>query len=350
MIKITVKASSAYDILIGKGLLDKCGEIISELTKSKKCAVVTDTTVDGLYGSKILDALKKSGFNAVKFAVPAGEESKSHQQLIGLYNFLSENDITRSDFLIALGGGVVGDLTGYCAATYLRGVDYVQIPTTLLAQVDSSVGGKTAVNIDAGKNLVGCFKQPIAVVADTDTLSTLSEDIFADGMGEVVKYGMIRSSSLFEKLSHGRTKENIGEIIAECVGIKSDVVENDELDTGERMILNFGHTFGHAIEKYMGYGVVPHGKAVAMGMYMISRAAENRSLTQKGVSEKLKACLKANFLPFFSDIDRDSLYSLSIGDKKRTSDKIRVIVCPEIGKSEIVTLSLNEYKNLLELI
>ncbi len=350
MRKICVKTASAYDILIGKGLLDKCGELVSNATDAKKCAVVTDETVDVLYGRKVLDSLNKSGFNAVKFVVPSGEASKSHQQLIGLYNFLSENDITRSDLLIALGGGVVGDLTGYCAATYLRGVDYVQIPTTLLAQVDSSVGGKTAVNINAGKNLVGCFKQPLLVIADTDTLSTLSDDIFAEGMGEVIKYGMIRSASLFEKLSGGIAKENIEDIIAECVSIKRDVVQNDEFDTGERMILNFGHTLGHAIEKYMGYGTVPHGKAVAMGMYMITLAAEKQGKVQKGTSEKLKSCLEANSLPFFSDISADSLYSLSVGDKKRTSDKIRIIICHQTGKSEVLTLSLKEYKDLLELI
>lgn len=350
MIKLNVKTSTSYDILIGKGLLNQCGEFISALIKSKKCAIVTDRTVNELYGDKVLDALKKSGFNAVKFVVPVGEASKSHTQLIELYNYLSENDITRTDFLIALGGGVVGDLTGYCAATYLRGVNYVQIPTTLLAQVDSSVGGKTAVNIEAGKNLVGCFKQPVLVLADTETLSTLSEDIFADGMGEVVKYGMIRSSSLFEKLSEGGAKRNIEEIIAECVRIKSDVVGNDEFDTGERMILNFGHTFGHAIEKYMGYGAIPHGKAVAVGMYMITHAAEKQGRVQTGVSEKLRLCLKANSLPFSSDIASDKLYNLSIGDKKRTSDKIRVIICPEIGKSSIITMTLNEYKEFLELI
>lgn len=353
MTKIHVKGSASYDILIEGGLLEKCGELISDVVKSKKCAVVTDDIVDGLYGDKTVKGLENSGFKVVKFVFPNGERSKSHEQLIALYNFLSENDITRTDFLVALGGGVVGDLTGYCAATYLRGIDYVQIPTTLLAQVDSSVGGKTAVNIEAGKNLVGCFKQPKLVIADTDTLSTLSGDIFADGMGEVVKYGMIRSKSLFDKLSEGNIRENaslLNGVIAECVSIKRDVVQNDEFDTGERMILNFGHTFGHAIEKYMGYGNIHHGKAVAIGMQMITEAAEKKGSVQKGVSEKLSLCLKANSLPFSSDIASDKLYNLSIGDKKRTSDKIRVIICPEIGKSSIITMTLNEYKEFLELI
>lgn len=348
MITVNVNASKKYNILIGKGLLDECGELISKVEKSKKCAIVTDDIVDGLYGRKTVESLEKSGFTVSKFVIPNGEASKSHEQLISIYNFLTEKDITRTDFLIALGGGVVGDLTGFCAATYLRGVDYIQIPTTLLAQVDSSVGGKTAVNIKAGKNLVGAFKQPALVIADTDTLSTLSDEIFADGMGEVVKYGMIRSKSLFEKLSKGNPHNFIEEIIAECVEIKRDVVENDEFDTGERMILNFGHTFGHAIEKYAGYGAVPHGKAVAIGMYMITAAAEKQGLTEIGTAEKLKKCLEANSLPYKYDISREKLYSLSLGDKKRTSDKIRVVICPGVGSSKAVTLSLDEYREFLE--
>lgn len=353
MIKINVKSSLCYDILIDGGLLEKCGELVSPAVRSKRCAVVTDDTVDGFYSERVIESLEKSGFKAVKFVVPHGEKSKSHGQLLSLYGFLSENDITRTDFLIALGGGVVGDLTGYCAATYLRGIDYIQIPTTLLAQVDSSVGGKTAVNIDAGKNLVGCFKQPKLVIADITALSTLSDEIFADGMGEVVKYGMIRSSPLFEKLMKGNIRENpalLNEVIAECVSIKRDVVQNDEFDTGERMILNFGHTFGHAIEKYMGYGSIPHGKAVAIGMYMITKAAERDGRTEKGTAEKLKKCLEANSLPFRSDIDAEKLYALSAGDKKRTSDKIRIVLCPEAGKSVILPMTLGEYKKFLELI
>lgn len=350
MKKITVNAHTSYEILIDSGLLNKCGELISKVEKSKKCAIITDDIVDRLYGQQAVNSLNNSGFTVSKFVIPNGEPSKSHEQLISAYNFLCENDITRTDFIIALGGGVVGDLTGFCAATYLRGIDYVQIPTTLLSQVDSSVGGKTAVNIDSGKNLVGAFKQPSLVITDTDTLSTLSDDIFADGMGEVVKYGMIRSASLFEKLSKENPKEIIKDIIAECVEIKRDVVQNDEFDTGERMILNFGHTFGHAIEKAAGYGVIPHGKAVAIGMYMITSAAEKQGKAKKGTSLLLKNCLEANSLPFEYNISHNELFRLSLGDKKRTSDKIRVVICTEAGKCEILTLKLDEYKNLIELI
>lgn len=351
MKKITVNANSAsYDILIGSGLLSQCGELISEVEKSKRCAIVTDDTVDRLYGDITVKNLERSGFTVSKFVVPHGEESKSHAQLIAIYNFLCGKDITRTDFLIALGGGVVGDLTGFCAATYLRGIDYIQIPTTLLAQVDSSVGGKTAVNIESGKNLVGAFKQPALVITDTDTLSTLSEDTYAEGMGEVIKYGMIRSRTLFEKLSKGNSRQYIDEIIAECVSIKRDVVQNDEFDTGERMILNFGHTFAHAIEKHAGFGNVPHGKAVAIGMYLITSAAEKQGKVKKGTAEHLKNCLEANSMPCSYSISHDDLYRLSVGDKKRTSDKIRVIICHEPSDCEIVPLTLEQYKDLINLV
>lgn len=348
MKKITVNAHTDYDIFIGSGLLDQIGELITQTEKSKKCVIVTDSNVDPLYGGKVKSVLQKSGFTVSVFVVPAGETSKSHDQLIALYNFLTEKDITRSDFLVALGGGVVGDLTGFCAATYLRGIDYVQIPTTLLAQVDSSVGGKTAVNIDAGKNLVGAFKQPSLVITDTDTLSTLSEEIFAEGMGEVIKYGMIRSKALFNELLKGNPMDGLEEIIAECVSIKRDVVQNDEFDTGERMILNFGHTFGHAIEKKAGYGKIPHGKAVAIGMYMITAAAEKMGGAQEGTAEMLKACLRANNLPYKFDIEPNELYSLSIGDKKRTTNKTRILICPEVGRCEILPMNLAQYKDFLE--
>ncbi len=348
MKKITVNASTKYDVLVGKGLLKQCGELISTVVRSRKCAVVTDDIVDKLYGEETTSALERSGFSVAKFVVPNGETSKSHEQLIKIYNFLSENDITRSDFIIALGGGVVGDLTGFCAASYLRGIDYVQISTTLLAQVDSSVGGKTAVNIDAGKNLVGAFKQPVMVIADTDVLSTLPDEIFADGMGEVVKYGMIRSKSLFQKLCSENAHNILEDIITECISIKRDVVEADERDTGERMILNFGHTFGHAIEKYLGYGKISHGKAVSIGMYMITNAAEKQGLVKAGTTQELKKCLEVNSLPYTLDISAQDIYSLSIEDKKRTSDTIRIILCTDIGKCEIKTLKLNEYRKFLE--
>lgn len=347
MKKIHVSASSPYDIILGKGLLNECGRYISSVSKAAKIAIVTDDTVDALYSEKVTSSLLDSGFSVCKFVFPHGENSKSIQTLTELYFFLAENDITRSDLLIALGGGVVGDLCGFCAATYLRGIDFVQIPTTLLAQVDSSVGGKTAVNIPAGKNLVGAFKQPLLVISDTDTLSTLSEEIFADGMGEVIKYGVIRSEKLFSVLETGEFSDKIEDIIGECVTIKRDIVQKDEFDTGERMLLNFGHTLGHAIEKHCNFNGISHGKAVAIGMMLITNAGEKSGTVNKGTADRLKKCLISNGLPFSCDISPDILFSESTNDKKRTAEKIRIILCPCIGKSEIVTMTLDEYKKLL---
>ncbi|MBQ8435696.1 MAG: 3-dehydroquinate synthase, partial [Oscillospiraceae bacterium] len=270
---ISVKASSDYNIYIERGLLNNCGRLIADVVNTRKAAVITDDIVDGLYYKKLEKALKDEGFSVVKFVFPNGEASKSTETLNDIYNFLCENSITRSDCIIALGGGVVGDISGYAAATFLRGLKYVQIPTTLLAQIDSSVGGKTAIDLPCGKNLVGAFKQPSCVICDPDVLSTLSEKIMSDGMAEAIKYGMIRDRELFELIASHNT-ENVSsvidKIIYKCISIKRDVVENDEFDTGERMILNFGHTLGHAVERYYNYETYTHGSAVAIGMYMMT--------------------------------------------------------------------------------
>lgn len=344
---IHVSASQPYDIHIGKALLDKCGEIVRPLCKAARIAVVSDDTVFSLYGERCVSSLQNAGFSVVTFVFPHGEHSKSHETIIKLYNFLSENGITRSDALVALGGGVVGDLTGFAAASFLRGIEFVQIPTTLLAQVDSSIGGKTGINIDAGKNLVGAFKQPLAVIADTDTLSTLTDEIFADGMGEVVKYGMISSPELFELLCEGKAKENLDEIITYCAQSKVDIVTKDEKESGLRALLNFGHTLGHAIEKHCGFGGISHGKAVAIGMKMICERTEKLGITAKGVSEKLSQCLSVNNLPDNFEISNEILYKYSLGDKKRSADSISLIFCEDIGKPVIRKMSVSDFKDFI---
>lgn len=348
MKKIRVNASQPYDVIIGGGLLERCGEEIKPLVKGKKTVVVTDDTVGSIYAQAVLDSLEKAGFSAELYTFKHGEESKCAETLLGLYDFLGKNNITRSDFLVALGGGVVGDLTGFAAATYLRGIDYIQLPTSLLAQVDSSVGGKTAIDISAGKNLVGAFKQPKLVIADTNTLNTLSDDFFADGMGEVVKYGMIYSKPLFDRLKAGDVRENPEDVIAQCVDIKREVVEADEFDTGLRMILNFGHTLGHSIEKYYNYTGISHGRAVAVGMYLMTKMAEKNGLITENISEELKSCLIANNLPYEAEIDGDALFSGAVNDKKRFSDTINVILCKQIGKAEIVKLDINDFRKMIE--
>ena len=243
----------AYDIEIERGLLDRVGERCKAvLPRAKALFVVTDSTVGPLYGQRVLDSLEKAGFCAVLHTVPAGEESKCVERLQELWEAMMAARLTRTDAVVALGGGVVGDLAGFSAATVLRGVDYIQIPTTLLAQVDSSVGGKVAIDLHAGKNLAGAFWQPKGVLIDPEVLTTLTDRTFSDGMAEVIKYGCIRDRAFFDKLAAwgGRAgvMEHIEEVIHTCCDIKRKVVLNDERDTGERMVLNFGHTIGHAFE------------------------------------------------------------------------------------------------------
>lgn len=348
MKRIRINASQPYDVLIGGGLLERCGEEIKPLVKGSKTVIVTDDNVGPLYAQTVKNSLEKNGFTAELYTFRHGEESKCAQTLLDLYDFLGKNNITRSDFLVALGGGVVGDLTGFAAATYLRGIDYIQLPTSLLAQVDSSVGGKTAIDIAAGKNLVGAFKQPKLVIADVDALSTLSDDFFADGMGEVIKYGMIYSKPLFDRLKDGNVRSAPEDVIAQCVDIKREVVEADEFDTGLRMILNFGHTLGHSIEKHFNYTGFSHGRAVAAGMYLITKAAEKNGLVDGNVSEELKSCLIANGLPYEADIDGEALFSGAVNDKKRFSDTINIILCRQIGRAEIVKLGIEDFRKMIE--
>lgn len=341
MKKITVHASSEYDILIKDGILNICGDIIKEKIKAQKTAVITDDTVDALYGERVVSSLKNAGFEVIKFVFPHGEKSKNIKTLSEIYDFLCQNSITRTDCLVALGGGVVGDITGFAAATFLRGMDFVQIPTTLLAQVDSSVGGKTAVDLEGGKNLVGAFKQPVCVICDPATLKTLPPEIFSDGMGEVIKYGMIRDARLFDIIaSHNRETiwEVLTDVITSCISIKRDVVEADEFDTGERMILNFGHTLGHAIESYYHYETYSHGSAVAIGMCMMADKT-----CEPETAMKLKDCVKKYDLPVSVPTDINELVPLCGKDKKRASSQLRFIVCKNIGKAEIHTMQFDSF-------
>ncbi len=347
---VNVKASRNYPILISDGLFEQIGSHIAEAVKSRRAAVVTDDNVDREYGDAMMSSLEAAGFSAVKFVFPHGESSKSHTTLLRLYDFLAENGFTRSDMLIALGGGVVGDLTGFAAATYMRGIDFVQVPTSLLAQVDSSVGGKTAVDISGGKNLVGAFYQPCLVAADTRTLMTLTDEFFADGMAEVIKYGMIKSSELFDILADPNIDMNpasIVDIVKRCVSIKAQVVENDERDTGERVLLNFGHTLGHAIEKYYNFSGITHGAAVAIGMSVFTHLAEEKRLCKAGVADKLDALLKHYKLPTTTEAPIDVLFKYSLGDKKRSSNGIDIVICSDIGTSSAIRMSIEEYADFL---
>lgn len=344
MNKINVKTSHPYEVLIERGAVDSCGKYISEITSSRKAVIITDDIVGGLYGERVTNSLKESGFECSTFTFPNGEHSKNISVLGDIFDFLCDASITRSDILIALGGGVVGDITGFAAASYLRGIDFVQIPTTLLAQIDSSVGGKTAIDIKGGKNLVGAFKQPSLVICDSDTLKTLPREVLADGMAEAIKYGMIRDEQLFELIeSHNLDTIDtvMDKMVYTCIDIKRDVVENDEFDRGERMILNFGHTLGHALEGWHNYTDYTHGMGVAAGMCMIT------DMLAPQLSGRLKKCVCAYELPVGTDIPMSELLPFCSKDKKRESDKLSYIICNTIGKAEIMKVTVAEFSELM---
>ena len=345
MRKISINTSHPYDVLIQRGGLAKCGEYISEVTGSRRAAIITDDVVEKLHLQTALDSMKAAGFECSVFVFPNGEQSKCLETLGRIYDFLCESNITRSDIIVALGGGVVGDITGFAAATYLRGVEFIQIPTTLLSQVDSSVGGKTAIDIAGGKNLVGSFKQPALVICDSDILKTLKPETLAEGMGECIKYGMIRDEKLFE-LMESHCLENVDgimdEMVYKCVDIKRQVVENDEFDKGERMILNFGHTIGHALEGWHNYKDYAHGAGVAAGMCIIT----DRLAPQ--LSERLKKCCEAYKLPTGTDIPMSELLPFCSKDKKNEAKNINYIICNEIGRGEIVRVPFDEFCRLME--
>lgn len=351
MTVIPVSASVCYDVIVGRGLLDSAGEAVKKVTGAKKFAVVSDDNVDALYGDRLEASLKKEGFEAIRFVFPHGEASKCSDTLNLLYSFLAKNHFTRSDCIIALGGGVTGDMAGFASATYLRGMDMIQIPTSLLAQVDSSVGGKTAIDIPEGKNLVGAFKQPRLVICDISVLETLPRDFLIDGMGEVVKYGMIKSRELFDILcSHNidNIMDIIEDIVIRSVTIKRDIVNADEFDRGERMLLNFGHTLGHSIEQYYNYTGISHGRAVAAGMDMITRLAASRGMCSGETVRELDECLERYCLTPGKLPDVRELGEACLNDKKRAGDSISVIICPEAGVSEAVKMSTEEFLEFLK--
>lgn len=346
MKNIHINTSHPYNVHIERGALSESGKLISAVLKSKKAVIVTDDIVDKLYTRTLIESLENSGISADVFVFPHGEQSKNLKTLGEIFDFLCKKGITRSDFLIALGGGVVGDITGFAAACFLRGIEFVQIPTTLLAQVDSSVGGKTAVDIEGGKNLVGAFKQPALVICDSDTLFTLPEEELACGMAEVIKYGMIWDKNLFELCeSHNIADihQVMNSIVYTCVDIKRQVVENDEFDKGERMKLNFGHTIGHAIEGWHNYTNFTHGMGVSSGMCIITRR-----FCDSAIAERLEKCVEAYKLPISTEAPMNELLPFCSVDKKCDSSSISYIVCPEIGKAEIVKVSVSEFSALME--
>ncbi len=324
MKRIQVTASRNYEVLVGRGLLQELGAHIKNLTKAEKIAIVSDSNVWPLYGSKAVESLKKAGFgNIISYVFPAGEESKCGETYLALLNHLAENKLTRSDCLVALGGGVVGDMTGFVAATYLRGIDYIQIPTTVLAAVDSSVGGKTAVDLPTGKNLLGAFYQPHIVLIDPETLSTLPREVYLDGMAEVIKYAAIMDEEMYPLFDD--FNGNIDTIVARCVKNKRCIVDQDERDTGLRQLLNYGHTFGHAIELLNNFQL-GHGHCVSIGMAIMSRACVKKGMCAPECATKLISTLERAGLPTSTELTAEQIYEAMLSDKKRMGSTITLVV------------------------
>lgn len=343
---VEVDAAVRYNIVIDKGILPKSGDMIKEVTSAERVAVITDDTVDKLYSDVVMKSLSDAGFETFKFVFPHGEKSKNISTFSSILEFLAESGLTRTDALVALGGGIVGDVAGFAAASYLRGIDFIQIPTTLLACVDSSVGGKTAIDLKAGKNLAGAFYQPKLVIADFETLSTLTDGIFADGMAEVIKYGVIFDKAFFEFLRDNEAKDNLEYVITRCVELKRDIVNADEKEKGVRALLNFGHTVGHAIEKCSGYKI-PHGSAVAVGMVIISRAAYKCSFCDENCTDIIASLNKKYSLPVSTDFSASELSSAAMADKKRAGDKIKLIIPEALGNCVIKSVPTSELEKII---
>ncbi len=345
--KVTVKGvKKPYDILIGKDILNIIPDKIKEITKAKTVVIITDDIVDGLYSQKVLKILQNAGFNTLKFVFPHGENHKTMATVCEILEFMAGNNVTRSDLIIALGGGIVGDVSGYVASSYLRGIDYFQIPTTFLASIDSSVGGKTGVNLKSGKNLAGAFYQPRLVVCDTITFNTLSKENFKEGMAEAIKYGVICDKELFDLLI---TNEgwDIESVIERCVSIKAKIVAEDEFDTGKRQLLNFGHTIGHAIEKTTDFKI-SHGIAVGIGMAMISKISDSLGWSKEETHSQIIKCLKSNNIPTNTDVKTEELLSVILKDKKINADTINLIIPKKIGNCVIKTINVSKLKEVLE--
>lgn len=337
---IRVPASKEYEVIIGSGILPSLGGRCVDLLGKSRAAVITDSNVAPLWLDKTVDSLKGAGIDVITYIFPAGEESKSKETLFDILEFMAENRLTRSDFAVALGGGVTGDMTGLAASLYLRGIPFVQVPTTLLAAVDSSVGGKTAVNLTAGKNLMGAFYQPSLVICDTDTLGTLSPEIFADGMAEVIKYGVIFDRELFDAVKGGNISDNLEKIIARCVELKRDVVEKDEFDKGDRQLLNFGHTMAHSIEKCSNFEI-SHGSAVAIGMVIAAKAGANLGWSDEDCTAEIIEANKNNNLPCECGFSPEELADAALSDKKRAGNSIAFVAPRKIGECYLRKISVD---------
>lgn len=346
MITVPIEAGGGYKVTIGSGLLERCGSIFGGTIERCRIAVITDTVVEKLYREPVCESLSAAGFAVTLFSFPAGERSKNMGTLSAILEFLAQERLTRTDCLAALGGGVVGDLAGFAAGCYLRGIRYLQLPTTLLAAVDSSVGGKTAVNLQGGKNLAGLFLQPAAVICDTASLATLPPAHFADGVAEAIKTAVLSGEPLFSLIEAGVTGENLREAIAGCIAFKGRVIEADEFEAGPRRILNLGHTVGHAIEKCSGYRI-SHGRAVAAGTAVIARAAVKLGWGRPGSAARIERALVKNDLPVSAPFNAAELAEAALSDKKRTGNEITLVIPQEIGNCVLRKIAVAELPHII---
>lgn len=342
MNKIHIDTSFPYDVLVERGLLDKIGSLSAALLAGRQAVIVSDSNVWPLYGSRVQRSLENSGFSVQSFVFPAGEQSKTPEILLEIIRFLAQNGLTRADAVFALGGGVTGDMAGLAASLYLRGTPCVQIPTSLLAMVDSSVGGKTAVDLPEGKNLLGTFTQPKLVVCDPDALETLAPAVRAEGWAEIIKYGMIFDADLLRLLASPTAEKEIETIIARCVELKRSVVVGDEQDNGARQLLNFGHTIGHAIERCADFSCY-HGEGVAMGMAIMTRACVRQGLCPAECGTVLEALLKKYKLPNCTQYPAELLLQAARADKKRRGNSITLVQPAAVGQC---TLRKTDYAAL----
>lgn len=347
MTTIHVAASRAYDVAIEQGLLSRLGLMAAELLSSRRAAVISDDAVFPLYGALAERSLQDAGFQAEHFVFPHGEQQKNLNTYGQALNFLCDHRFTRSDLIVALGGGVVGDLAGFTAATYQRGVAYIQVPTTLLSMVDSSVGGKTAVDLDSGKNQAGCFYQPSLVLCDPALLASLPEAEYRAGCAEVIKTAVLFSPELFQKLTEAPVREQFESVIAACVGMKRDVVENDEFDRGQRALLNLGHTIGHAVEACSNFTIL-HGEGVAIGMAAITRAAVEKGICDPALLPQVLDILQKYGLPTEVPYPLADIQKAAEADKKRSGSVTNFVVPEALGQCRVEPVPAGEVAGWLK--
>ncbi|NLP00005.1 MAG: 3-dehydroquinate synthase [Clostridiaceae bacterium] len=352
MKEVIVKTSGkTYPIYIESGIFNRLPDICQENYSGKKLAVVTDNNVYNIYGKTFVKKLEQKGFFVIPIIFEAGEKNKNLVTLTSIYDALAEHAFTRSDIVVALGGGVTGDMAGLAAATFLRGMGYIQIPSTLLAMVDSSIGGKVAVDLPQGKNLIGAFYQPDSVYTDPMLLETINDRCFSDGMAELLKHGFIKDISLYEKLVNNEydrksLSENLDEYISVSCNIKRSIVEEDEKDNGIRQLLNFGHTIGHAIERVQNFSGLSHGEAIAIGMIFITKLTESMGLTEKGEAEKIIKALKKYKLPItWPELNIADVVKAIALDKKNRSGRITLACIERIGHGRLIEIELKELED-----